>query len=175
MQDLVSIDELRRLVSLDPETGHLVWLLRGSPRFDGRFAGQLALTDIGNHGYRAGSIHKRKYLAHRVVFALFHGRWPEGQVDHIDRDRLNNRPANLREASASENQRNKSSSRSGQPRGVTWHKRDKRWMAQCRDAAGRPTYLGLFLEQADAAAARDAFAAKEHGEFAILNSVRGQG
>lgn len=170
----IPIDDLRRLVRLDRETGALIWLERGSPRFDARFSGRPALADIGNHGYRYGTINRHKYLAHRVVFALVHGRWPDLQVDHIDRNRLNNRPDNLREASPRENQQNKTTSRSGRARGVVWHKRDKRWMAQCKDAYGRQRYLGLFSTEGEAAAARDAFAAEQHGAFAVLNDRGGQ-
>lgn len=49
----------------------------------------------------------RLFFVHRVVFAMTHGRWPDGQLDHIDRDKLNNRPSNLREVNASDNCKNK--------------------------------------------------------------------
>lgn len=43
---------------------------------------------------------------HRVVWALFYGRWPVGTIDHLDNNPLNNRIENLRECSQSENNLN---------------------------------------------------------------------
>jgi hypothetical protein len=62
----------------------------------------------GSHGYLSTSIGTRYYLIHRVVFMLHHGYLPK-YIDHIDGDKLNNRIENLREATHSENMRNRSS------------------------------------------------------------------
>lgn len=48
----------------------------------------------------------RSYLVHRLVWLWHYGYLPEHCVDHIDRDFLNNRIANLREATQSCNMRN---------------------------------------------------------------------
>lgn len=47
------------------------------------------------------------YLAHRVIWTLMHGGEPVNQVDHINRDGLDNRLINLREASQGQNQHNR--------------------------------------------------------------------
>lgn len=49
--------------------------------------------------------------AHRVVWALHHGRWPEMHLDHIDRVRSHNRIENLREVTPAENNKNSAAKR----------------------------------------------------------------
>lgn len=67
--------------------------------------GTPALTAIGKSGYYHGQCQGKYYQAHRVVFYLTHGYWPK-VVDHIDGDKLNNLPANLRGATQAENMHN---------------------------------------------------------------------
>lgn len=74
-----------------------------------RIAGQRGIGGIGNlrkDGYRQHVIGGKLVLAHRIAFALENGRWPSTDIDHIDRDRANNSPANLREVTYAENRHN---------------------------------------------------------------------
>ncbi|HDS1550738.1 TPA: HNH endonuclease [Stenotrophomonas maltophilia] len=45
-------------------------------------------------------------MNHRIVWLLTHGTWPKDQIDHINGVRTDNRPENLRQASALDNQQN---------------------------------------------------------------------
>lgn len=54
-------------------------------------------------GYHRIKIDGKHYFTHHLVFAIHKGRWPS-EVDHIDRNKLNNRIENLREVTRKENQ-----------------------------------------------------------------------
>lgn len=49
----------------------------------------------GNHVYSYVTHAGKRYPAHRVVWAVYRGVWPEGTISHLDGDRSNNRIANL--------------------------------------------------------------------------------
>jgi hypothetical protein len=77
------------------------------------------------------------------------------QVDHINRNRLDNRRSNLRIVTQAENLHNKSrykSNKSGYP-GVKWNKRLEKWQAQItRNGVRR--HLGVFNTKHEAIVAR---------------------
>jgi len=85
-----------------------------------------------------------KPMIHRLILGL--SRNDPRQVDHINRNPLDNRRANLRIVSASENQFNKrpvfKNNTSGY-KGVSFHKRDHRYTAH-KQINGRKVWLGYF-------------------------------
>lgn len=92
-------------------------------------------------------------------------------VDHIDCDPLNNRRNNLRLATESENSRNvpkTKSKRSSIYKGVSWHKRKRKWIAMCA-VNNRNKFLGYFDSEIEAAKSYDSSAKELHGEFALTN------
>lgn len=111
----------------------------------------------------------KKVLLHREVI----GAKPGQMVDHINGNPLDNRKANLRFCDHSTNSMNtkrRADNTSGY-RGVTWHSRGKKWLAQLV-AGGKHYSIGLFSSKEDAARAYNVYALKHHGEFARLNDVR---
>jgi len=94
--------------------------------------------------------------AHRLAFVLMTGEWPEQDIDHINRDRTDNRWSNLRAATRAENLRNTGTRK----RSASGHKcveqRGDRFIAYAR-SGGRKHHLGTFATAEEAAAARDAF------------------
>src|SRR3546814_9559270 len=88
-------DELARLLRYDEATGDLYWMERpGSNRFNGARAGKLA-----NHesrlGYMVVTIHRKHWMAHRIIWKLIYGEEPT-EVDHISGRRNDHRLSNLR-------------------------------------------------------------------------------
>lgn len=102
-------------------------------------------------GYRHVKIDQVSYKEHRVLWALVYGEWPEGQIDHINGDKADNRITNLRDVGGTQNQINidgpNSNNRSGY-RGVS----TTRWgyVAELQ-VRGKRNYLGLFSTPEDAA------------------------
>lgn len=84
-----------------------------------------------------------KWLNHHIlIWEHFNGAVPEGmEVDHIDRNKLNNAPSNLRLVTRSENNRNRSVHRNNKSgiKGVYWHKHRQVWYGQCR--RGNKTFI----------------------------------
>lgn len=101
---------------------------------------------------------------HRVILGLSAGDGMD--ADHIDRDRLNNRRANLRACSRSENCCNKAKPRgwTNPYKGVSFNKKRNYWHAQVK-LRGKNHFVGAFTTALEAAVARDEYAAKLHGAF----------
>lgn len=162
---------LRELLRYEPETGKLFWLPRTPAHFaytkcpgpfcarwNGQFAGKEALYGAtATHGYPAGAIFNRIYLAHRVIWALVHGEWPAADIDHIDGDHENNRLANLRSVPRAVNMRNRKLGRDNRSGflGVYWASHAGKWRAEIK-SDGRRVHLGYFTEKSAAVAARKA-------------------
>ena len=92
-------------------------------------------------------------------------------VDHRNNDTLDNRRANLRLATHSENSYNRPKTKAkttSQYIGIYLEKRTGRWTVKIR-ANGKRLWLGRFESEIEAAKAYDAAAKKYHGEFARLN------
>lgn len=134
-------------LALDVGTGQLTW--RTGPR-KGRRAGYL-----DSNGYRKVLVDGRVYAAHRLVWLLHHGVWPDKSLDHINGDRDDNRPENLRLASPLEQMRNRAanSNNTSGVTGVTWSKSSNKWQATIK-VEGRLIYLGVFTKLTTAAHAR---------------------
>ncbi|KPL25465.1 MAG: hypothetical protein AMJ75_01080 [Phycisphaerae bacterium SM1_79] len=93
-------------------------------------------------------------------------------VDHINHNGLDNRKANLRPATRTQNNRNRrkvhKANFHSKYKGLTWYKREKRWAVRIM-ADGNSKFIGYFQNEIEAAKAYDTAAKKYHGEFAVLN------
>lgn len=154
---LPPVEYLRKRLRYEPETGKLFWLDDPEKRQSWRtsWAGKEAFTAKNGSGYRIGALDYKMLKAHRVVWALVHGRWPEGELDHINRIRDDNRVENLREASPAQQRRNMSKHKSNTSgvTGVSFDKARNLWRAHIWEH-NKQVYLGRFATQENAVAAR---------------------
>lgn len=149
---------LRSVLDYDPTTGVFRWKGRGQ-----RVAGKRVSA-----GYVRITIKGRAYYAHRLAWIMIFGREPENLLDHKNCIRNDNRIANLREASASQNQWNSLKPRglhSSKFKGVAWHSRKRRWMARIY-VDSQPKHLGYYQSETEAALAYSRAAKVHFGEFA---------
>jgi len=173
----IPIETLRSILRLDEAAGKLYWIKREASVFGGdkataeltakkwnsRFAGKEALYSKDKGGYCRGAVLSKDIKAHRVIYALVHGEWPESDIDHINGDRSDNRPENLRSVSRSENMKNSAlriTSSTGYL-GVSFNKGCGNYRAHIQ-ADGRLLHLGYFDTADDARKARIS-ADKKHG------------
>lgn len=143
---------LKSIVDYDPETGFIVWAFhRGSRSEKGRTAGYKR----PNNGYITISINKKTYLAHRLAWLYMYGEWPNGQVDHINHIRTDNRIKNLRVVDSTGNNKNSSlpSTNTSGHVGVYFDKKIGKWMAKIHKN-NKQIWLGYFLSIDDAIIAR---------------------
>lgn len=98
-------ERLKELLWYNPYTGLFFWQVH-HPRTRVT-AGDIAGCIHRTHRYICIKIDKKLYMAHRLVFLYMTGKWPKDQVDHINRNRKDNRWCNLREATNQQNAANR--------------------------------------------------------------------
>lgn len=161
---LLSAERLRELLIYSPDSGEFRWKVdRGGTAVAGSLAGR-----INSKGYRMISLSGRKYKASRLAWLYMRGEWPSTNVDHRNRIRHDDRWANLREGTPSQHAVNKGANNASGVRGVSWHKRERKWRAQIM-VAGKRRRLGYFTDKNEAAAAYNKAALAAFGEWASLN------
>lgn len=94
---------VRELFNYDPNDGHLRWKVTRQRINKGDIAGYISKSD----GYRYVCFDYNELLAHRIIWLLMTGDWPKSQIDHKNGIRDDNKWINLREATNSQNGRNK--------------------------------------------------------------------
>jgi hypothetical protein len=155
----VDFGDISPFLDVDFSSGTLMWMERDQSHFTSfkafctwnrRYAGRPALDYLDPHGYRCGRLFDRPIKAHRAIWAIATGQWPDA-IDHINGVRSDNRLCNLRSADAATNSRNagrRIDNKSGHV-GVCWDARRAKWLATI---AGRQ--IGRFSSKDEAVAAR---------------------
>ncbi|MGH4944573.1 HNH endonuclease signature motif containing protein [Klebsiella pneumoniae] len=100
----IDVNFLHECFSYDADTGNIYWKFRPSSHFknesacqnwNNRYAGNKAGT-VDAKGYRVIKLLGTPHKAHRIIWALSHGQYPEGFIDHINGMTDDNRIGNLR-------------------------------------------------------------------------------
>lgn len=136
-------EELRQLLRYDPETGLLFWKARPLGMFshtpnparayrtwNTRFSG--AEAGWAKDGYINITLSGQKLRGHRVAWAVYHGEWPDDQIDHINGIRDDNRICNLRDVSPTVNCQNRHMDRRNKSGHTCVFKIRNRWRADVR-------------------------------------------
>ena len=166
----ITASYLRSRIDYDPETGVFTWKerpvrCRNDKVWNAKYAGRTAgATDT--KGHIQIKIDRKAYFAHRLAWFLQYGQWPDGEIDHKNRIRDDNRLINLRSATSAQNSANMKTPETNTSgvRGVRWQQYG--WRAQI-SVRGKKIHLGMFDTKEAASEAYRAAADKFHGEFAF--------
>lgn len=162
----LTAEQLRELFDYDSSTG-LFCRRRATTNKVKSTIGIWQPGSLTKLGYNSLRVNGKAWQAHRLAWLYMHGALPDGQIDHINGVRNDNRIANLRLATVSENQLNLSAvnvKSASKLRGAHWNAKRGKYQAQF-ERLGKRFYLGLFdtAEQAHAAyvSARNALGVME--------------
>lgn len=168
VEKLISPRQFAALVQLC-DGGFMAWRARGAEWFrhlgpdagramsswNTRHAGKPAFAHRAGNGYLHGSLLNQKLLAHRAVWCLATGRWPNATIDHINGNRTDNRISNLRDVDHVQNCRNQPLSRGNTSgfTGVSFDANRNKYAAHIT-VGGRTLHLGRYDTLAEARIAR---------------------
>ena len=159
------LSDFMEYLSYNPDSGLFTWIKRPSNRVKvGDPAGS-----YHPKGYLSISLKNNAVLSHRLAWAMFTGSWPSDEIDHVNGVRDDNRIANLREATRSQNMHNTKRycvNTSG-VKGVSWYKKYGKWMARLY-TDGAVKFLGYFDCIEDAERAVMAARIENHKEFSRM-------
>lgn len=156
---MVTQERLKQLLNYNAKTGDFYWLESRGTVKAGTKAGSLDRTS----GYHRIRIDKRNYFSHRIAWIYSYGDIPSDmEIDHKDRNKLNNRLSNLRVVTASDNQKNVGLNKNNTSglSGISFY-RNSRYRVTI-GSNGVSHYLGTFLDYFEAVCARKA-AENEYG------------
>lgn len=119
--------------------------------------------------YVARGANQKTIYMHRILKPCI----DKEQIDHINRDSLDNRKNNLRICNHSQNQMNrgKQNANTSGYKGVTWDKYAGRWLSSIK-LNGKLINLGRFKTKEETALAYNEGAKKYHDEFAKINIIK---
>lgn len=160
--NLPTLLEFGKTIKYNPKTGEFTYLSS-----KGRKTPDLVVRSLDRHGYTRVSYKGKRYLAHRVAFLFQTGEWPEGDVDHINGVRSDNKWENLRIASRKQNLANQRKFR-GKSRFKGVSPYPNGWVAQYGRKVG---YIGCSPVEKEAALMYNYAVEKEVGVYGKFNKV----
>ena len=153
------------------ESGELFWKVRDesfyngdkakAQRFNRNYTAQKIIGGKNSRGYPTMQVEGKSYLIHRVIWMLHNGKELEKGVtiDHIDRNKENNNPSNLRLASHQQQSYNKDSN------GYYFCKTKQKYIVEIKQDKNK-MHIGIFNTELEAKAARFTAEKLLHGRYA---------
>lgn len=166
MTDQELIEYCNKNLIYNPVTGVFTWIKSRGTQKAGSIGGTISKSD----GAIRIKVNKKVILAHRLGWFLTYKYWPK-TLDHINHDRTDNRIANLRECSQSQNSCNRPApinNISGY-KGVSLRGNGK-WRAKIHKN-GKAINLGTYICRHEAARVYNLAARMYHGEYAYTNTI----
>lgn len=145
-------DFVKEVFDYNSETGLIYWKQPVSRR---NIKGAVATAKKLSDGYQIINIFQQHHRAHRIIWLYVYGYLPEHEIDHIDKNRANNKLSNLREVSHQCNLKNVGvrTNNCSKVTGVSFIKRTCYWYANIM--INYKTYgLGYYRDYYDAVCAR---------------------
>ena len=150
---ILNEQRLKELLNYNPDTGIFTWKIKYCRKVTiGSIAGHKV---IGRKDYTQIRIDSVLYSAHRLAWFYIYSEWPDYEIDHVNRNKSDNRIVNLRLSCPGPQQFNTGifSHNSSGFKGVSWHKATKTWRAYIQ-IKGKFIGLGYFKNIDDAVTAR---------------------
>ena len=144
------------------EDGNLFW--KKSTGFPKQIAG-FEVNDYNSHNYKRVTVNGKRYKVHQIIFMMHHGYIPL-VIDHIDRNRLNNKIENLRPCTWAQNSQN-SLHKKGvtNVKNVNYRKDLKKYQVKM-NVNGERKHFGYYFDLEIAKFVAETMRYKYHGKFA---------
>lgn len=139
MTETLTQGRLKEVLSYDPDVGVFI---RVAPLKGQKVGSRSGVRSAC--GYMQVGVDRQTYLGHRLAWFYVHGVWPNGQIDHLNGDRADNRISNLRDVSGGINQQNQRKPHIDATSGFLGVRRSRnRWRAAIKNN-GRILSLGTY-------------------------------
>ena len=145
---MITQEKLKEILEYNKDTGIFIWKITVGARVR---AGSRAGRFDNSTGYIRIKFKGKTYYAHRLAWLFINGKMPNDEIDHKNRNKIDNRIKNLREVTHQENCKNRGLRKdniSGMV-GVTWNKISKKWQVHTYENK-KLKHLGLFKNKEDA-------------------------
>lgn len=136
---MITQERLKELLHYDCKIGIFIWKVSTNGRIR---VGDIAGT-FDSHRYIRIQVDRGLYRAHRLAWLYEYGYLPENEIDHVNKNKIDNRICNLREVTRQCNLRNRGNYKNNTSgvKGVYWIKKYGKWEARI-PIFGKQFYIG---------------------------------